>query len=232
MVEGLHNQGCEVAILDANVDTELIARSMQSNGGDIHGIVCNLADPEQLKNGFDTAVSRLGGDVDILLNNAGVNLRKSLETCTVDDWNYVFSVNSTAPFLLTKYASTIMKKKKYGKIINIASMLSFLGAVSNGSYAATKGSILLQTRSFSNDLAPYGICVNAIAPGYFKTELNSPDRMKNLGDDFLKSIDLRIPAGRWGDPTDLQGAVIFLASSASDYVTGVCINVDGGYLSR
>lgn len=91
-----------------------------------------------------------------------------------------------------------MKPQKYGKIINIASLLAFVGAFNNASYAASKGSVLLQTRSFSNELASHGICVNAIAPGYFKTDLNSPEKMKVLGEEFLTSINLRIPAGHWG----------------------------------
>lgn len=232
MMEGLYECGCEICVLDINPRTAEICEKMHPETGRVYGITCDLSNPDDLRYGFDSAVELLGGEIDILVNNAGVNFRKNISECTPQEWDTVFRINSTAPFLLTKYAAEIMKKKNYGKIINVASMLSFLGAVGNASYAASKGSVLLQTKSFSNELAPYGICVNAIAPGYFRTELNSPERMAVLGEDFLKSINLRIPAGRWGDPEDLQGTVVFLASPASDYITGACINVDGGFLAR
>lgn len=232
MAQGLNCYGAEVAILDLNPCIEELAPKMMCGKALVHGIQCDLSDEKQLKEGFYKALKLLGGKVDILVNNAGVNLRKSIQECTIEEWEFVFKINSTAPFLLTQLASEQMKKQHYGKIINVASMLAFLGAVNNASYAGSKGSILLQTKSFSNELAAYGICVNAIAPGYFKTELNSPEKMSVLGDDFLKSINMRIPAGRWGEPEDLQGTVVYLASSASDYVTGICINVDGGYLAR
>lgn len=232
MAEALSAYGCELVIMDVNPDTESLAPAMQKGTAPVHGVVCDLTDGEDLKRGFSRAVELLGGQLHILLNNAGINLRKKLGECSCEEWDRVFAVNSTAPFLLTKLAAPVMRRNRYGKIINMASMLAFLGAVNNSSYAASKGSVLLQTRSFSNELAKDGICVNAIAPGYFRTELNSPEKMLLIGEDFLKSIDLRIPAGRWGEPEDLQGTVVYLASHASDYVTGACINVDGGYLYR
>lgn len=232
VAEGLNRQGCEIVILDLNGRVDDIASDMAVENVPMHGVVCNLSDEDDLKAGFDSALDILGGRLDILVNNAGVNLRKSLDECTVDEWDFVFQVNSKAPFLLTQLAARVMRRQQYGKIINIASLLSFVGAVNNGSYAASKGALLQQTRSFSNELAAYGICVNAIAPGYFRTDLNSPEKMKVLGEDFLKSINLRIPAGRWGEPEDLQGTAVFLASHASDYVTGLCISVDGGFLAR
>lgn len=232
MAQALYESGCTLCIMDINPNTPELCKQLQTGDAPVYGVTCDLSNPETLHRGFQEAVGLLGGELDILLNDAGVNFRKGISECTPEAWETVFKINSTAPFLLTKYASEIMKKKGYGKIINVASMLSFLGAVGNASYAASKGSVLLQTKSFSNELAPYGICVNAIAPGYFHTELNTPERMAVLGEDFLKSINLRIPAGRWGEPEDLQGTVVFLASPASDYVTGACINVDGGYLAR
>ena len=232
MAEGLRDYGCEVVLMDIKPDTLEIAEGMCTDYKNIHGVICDLTSEEDLKRGFDEAVQKLGGRLDILINNAGINLRKNLEQCTRDEWEKVMSINSTAPFLMTKYAARIMKEQKSGKIINIASMLSYLGAVGNGSYAASKSSLLAQTKSFSNELASYGICVNAMAPGYFITELNTPEKMAVLGEDFLKSINLRIPMGRWGVTEDLIGTVVYLASDASNYVTGACIPIDGGYLSR
>lgn len=232
MAEALAAQGCELVIMDIQQDTERLAPRIGGEGAIVHGVVCDLSDQKSLTQGFGRAVEILGGELHILLNNAGINLRKKLEDCSREEWDRIFAINSTAPFLLTQLAAPLMRRNHYGKIINMASMLAFLGAVSNSSYAATKGSVLLQTRSFSNELAKEGICVNAIAPGYFHTELNTPEKMLLIGENFLKSIDQRIPAGRWGEPEDLQGTVIYLASHASDYVTGACINVDGGYLFR
>lgn len=232
LAEGLRDYGCEVSFMDINPKSAEIAREMCTVGNNVHGVVCDLTGEADLKRGFDEAVEMLGGKLDILVNNAGINLRKNLDECTLAEWDKVMSINSTAPFLMTKYAARIMKKQGSGKIINMASMLSFLGAVGNGSYAASKSSILAQTKSFSNELASFGIRVNAMAPGYFITELNSPERIAVLGEDFLKSINLRIPMGRWGAVEDLIGTIVFLAAPASDYITGACIPIDGGYLGR
>ena len=232
MAEGLRDYGCEVVLMDIKPDTLRVAQSMCTDGRNVNGVICNLIDEEDLKRGFDEAVDIFGGRLDILINNAGINLRKNLDQCTREEWDQVMSINATAPFLMTKYAARIMKKQKCGKIINIASMLSYLGAVGNGSYAASKSSLLAQTKSFSNELALFGICVNAMAPGYFITDLNTPEKMAVLGEDFLKSINLRIPMGRWGVTDDLIGTVVYLASDASNYITGACIPIDGGYLGR
>lgn len=232
LAEGLRDHGCEVALMDINPNVGGIAADMCTAGKNVHGVVCDLTDEESLKSGFDTAVAHMGGKLDVLVNNAGINLRKNLADCTREQWEKVMKINSTAPFLMTKYAAVIMREQGSGKIINMASMLSYLGAVGNCSYAASKSSLLAQTKSFSNELASYGICVNAMAPGYFITELNTPERMSVLGEDFLKSINLRIPMGRWGTAEELIGTMVFLASSASDYITGACIPIDGGYLSR
>ena len=232
LAEGLRDYGCEIVIIDINPHASDIACDMCTNGKNVFGVVCDLTKEEDLHRGFDEAVGLLDGKLDILVNNAGINLRKNLEECTCEEWEKVMKINSTAPFLMAKYSARIMKEQRSGKIINMASMLSYLGAVGNASYAASKSSLLAQTKSFSNELAPYGICVNAMAPGYFITELNSPERIAVLGEDFLKSINLRIPMGRWGCVEDLIGTVVFLASAASDYITGACIAIDGGYLSR
>ncbi len=170
------------------------------------------------------------GRVDILVNNAGMIRRGDALELSAEDFDAVLSVNLRAAFLLSQaVARAIVRQGGGGKIINIASMLSYQGGLRACAYAASKHGIVGLTKAMCNDFAPHNIQVNAIAPGYIVTELNAPliaDPERN------RAISERIPAGRWGQPGDLAGAAIFLASRASDYVSGACINVDGGWLAR
>jgi 2-deoxy-D-gluconate 3-dehydrogenase len=172
---------------------------------------------------------RLAGRLDILVNNAGITRRAGVLDLSEDDWDVVLQVNLKAAFLLAQAAGRRFVEQKHGKIINIASMLSFQGGVRVPSYAAAKSGIAGITRAMANELAVHNVHVNAIAPGYIltaHTQMLHDDPNRNPG------IMARIPAGRWGSPRDLAGAVIFLASAASDYCDGVILNVDGGWLSR
>ncbi len=166
--------------------------------------------------------------IDILVNNAGISRRGEVEDFKEEDWLDVLRVNLSTPFHLSKIVSKYFIEQRSGKIINIASMLSFQGGLRVPSYAASKHGIVGLTKSFANGLAPYSINVNAIAPGFMATDLTLPlQQDKDRNDLILK----RIPMGRWGNGNDLKGALIFLASSMSDYVNGVVIPVDGGWLS-
>lgn len=169
------------------------------------------------------------GHVDILLNNAGIQRRHPAVEFPEDDWNEVMNVNANAVFSLCKHFGREMLEAGYGKIINIASLLSFQGGLSVPAYAASKGAVMQFTKSLANEWASKGVNVNCIAPGYMATDMNEA-----LMADETRSRQIleRIPAGRWGSGKDLQGAVIFLASSASDYVHGFTIAVDGGWLGR
>ncbi len=169
------------------------------------------------------------GRLDILVNNAGITRRAGVLDLTEDDWDVVLQVNLKAAFLLAQAAARHFVAQKRGKIINIASMLSFQGGIRVPSYAAAKSGIAGVTRAMANELAVHGVNVNAIAPGYIltaHTQMLHDDPSRNPG------ILARIPAGHWGSPRDLGGAAIFLASAASDYCHGVILNVDGGWLSR
>jgi 2-deoxy-D-gluconate 3-dehydrogenase len=170
------------------------------------------------------------GRVDILVNNAGIIRRADLTDFTEQDWDDVMQVNLKALFMLSQAAAKRMiAQKSGGKIINIASLLSFQGGIRVPSYAASKSGVRGLTMELANELARYNIQVNAIAPGYMvtnNTELLRGDPVRS------KQILERIPAGRWGTPSDLAGACVFLASAASDYVTGVTLPVDGGWLGR
>ena len=170
------------------------------------------------------------GDADILVNNAGIIRRADLVDYSDEDWDDVIEVNLRSVFALSRdFARRLVARKAKGRIINIASMLSFQGGLRVVAYTAAKSGILGLTRALANELAPHGINVNAIAPGYMAT-----DNTQALRDDPQRSRDIlaRIPAGRWGTPEDLAGAVVFLASPASEYVHATTLTVDGGWLSR
>jgi len=227
LVEGLHEAGAEVAIIDITDQIDAIANEIGKSGARVFGIKGNLGDREQLKQAFHAAVAKLGETLDILVNCAGIQRRNPCVDFTARDWDDVIELNLSVTFLLSQMAGRIMLNKKKGKIINIASMLSFFGGYTVPAYAASKGGVAQLTKAFSNELASIGINVNAIAPGYMDTPLNTAimaDKERN------SKILARIPAGRWGTPEDLKGLIIFLASEASNYINGAIIPVDGGYL--
>jgi 2-deoxy-D-gluconate 3-dehydrogenase len=170
------------------------------------------------------------GPIDILVNNAGTIRRADALDVTEDDWDAVVDVNLKSAFFLAQaVARSLVARRSTGKIINIASLLSFQGGIRVAAYTASKSGLLGLTRLLANEWAPHGINVNAIAPGYFETSntealRNDPERQR--------AILARIPAGRWGSPPDLAGAAVFLAARASDYVHGTVLPVDGGWLAR
>jgi 2-deoxy-D-gluconate 3-dehydrogenase len=176
-----------------------------------------------------TQVKEKFGRIDILINNAGTIHRAAAEEVALEDWEHVLQVNLTSPFQLAQLAARDMIPRHQGKIVNIASLLSFQGGIRVPAYAASKGGIAQLTKALANEWAPKGIQVNAIAPGYFattNTEALQADETRN------RQILERIPAARWGQPQDLAGAALYLSSAASDYVTGSIITVDGGWMGR
>lgn len=189
------------------------------------GDVCDKAIGRML---VDDTVKEFGS-IDILVNNAGIIRRAPAVDYSEEDWKAVIDINLSSVFRLTQHAGRHMLAKGYGKIINIASLLTFQGGIMVPAYAAAKGGVGQLTKAFANEWAPRGVNVNAIAPGYFATDntealQNNPERARQILD--------RIPAGRWGDPEDLAGAAVFLASAASDYIHGQILVVDGGWLNR
>jgi len=169
------------------------------------------------------------GSIDILVNSAGIALLCGVEDFGRDRWDPMVSVNLTAAFELAHEASKFMIEQRSGKIINITSLFSFLGGRSSPAYAATKAGIVGFTKAYCDELAIYNVQVNAIAPGYFKTAITEATR---ADPDANRRIVEHIPAARWGQSADLMGAIVFLASRASDYVNGHVLVVDGGYLVR
>ncbi|MGB5269910.1 MAG: glucose 1-dehydrogenase [Eudoraea sp.] len=169
------------------------------------------------------------GSISILVNNAGnVSLSGGVLNETEKDWDSVIETQLNAVFLLSKLVAKSMVEKKRGKIINIGSMYSFFGSGLIPSYSAAKGAVIQLTKSMAIELAPQNVQVNAIAPGWFETDMTAPVRTMPLNDEII----MRTPAGRWGQPEELAGTAVFLASKASDFVTGETIRVDGGYAIR
>lgn len=231
MAEGLMEAGAEVCIVDINPGTPKAAEEFCRRGFLCHGVTANLGDDESLKDGFVQAVETLGGRLDILVNGAGVQKRHKSEEFPMEDWNFVMNINLNAVFRLCQLAGRqFMEQKSGGKIINIASMLSFFGGYTVPAYAASKGGVAQLTKALCNEWAALGIQVNALAPGYMDTDMNialtDPSNPRN------KEITDRIPAHVWGTPEDMKGPCVFLASAASDYLNGAVIPVDGGYLVR
>jgi 2-deoxy-D-gluconate 3-dehydrogenase len=223
MAEALVEGGARVAIVGRSgrvfdVAEEIGAIPLQAD----------LADRAQALALVDRAVEALGG-LEVLVNNAGVIRRYPAEEFPLDDWDYVLSVNLDAVWILAQAAGRYMLAQGYGKMINMASAISFVGGITIPAYAASKGGVAQLTKALSNEWASRGINVNAIAPGYIATEMTAA----LVGNPQREPLILaRIPAGRWGVPDDLKGVILFLASAASDYVHGAIIPLDGGYLGR
>lgn len=229
MAKGLHDAGAEVVILDVSDEATEAALKLGESGPTAFAVRGNLSDREDLLRSFTDAVELLGGRLDILINNAGMHDRRSCQDLPLEAWDRVIELNLSSVFQLCKYAGEVMLKRGGGKIINMASMLSFIGGFNATAYAVSKGGVAQLTKSLSNEWAGQGIQVNAIAPGYMDTSMN-----KDLHEDSVRypAITARIPAGRWGTPEDLSGIAVFLSSEASNYITGAIIPVDGGYLAR
>lgn len=231
-------QGAAVALAEAGADVALLSQSasietaekVRALGRNAHLIEQDLvtATPEELDESVQSVEAELGR-IDILVNNAGIIRRAPLLEHPAADWDAVMSVNLDAVFHLSQAAARRFVANGGGKVINVASMLSFQGGILVPGYAASKHAVAGLTKSFANELASRGVNVNAIAPGYMATDNTTALRSDEARE---KSILDRIPAGRWGTPADLQGAFVFLASSASDYVNGAIIPVDGGWLVR
>ena len=231
MAEGLMEAGAAVVIFGTSKKVIEVAAQFEAKGYWCKGIAVDLADDRARQEAFDQAVALLGG-LDILVNAAGIQRRHPSPEFPLQDWKDVLNVNLTAPFDLCQMAAKEFLKKEQpcGKIVNIASMLSFFGGMTVPAYAASKGGVAQMTKALCNELASKGIQVNAIAPGYMDTDMNVA--LTDVSNPRYREITDRIPAHRWGTPEDMKGTVAFLASRASDYLNGAVIPVDGGYLVK
>lgn len=228
MCVGLAEAGAKVVGV-ARRSCDETAELIKAFGGEFTAVIADLSSTEVIDDIIDQALKAYGR-IDILVNNAGIIKREDAINYTMADWDAVYAVNQKEVFFLSQaVARQLIKQGEGGKIINVASMLSYQGGIRVPAYTASKSAILGLTRALANEWAQYNIQVNAIAPGYMAT--NNTEQLRNDEDRNASILD-RIPAGRWGSPEDMQGTVVWLASKASDYVNGFTVAVDGGWLAR
>lgn len=227
MAKGFHDAGCEVVIMGTNEKVKATAEELSTVDNKVNAVICDFANTSDVERAFYEALDFLGGDLDVLVNNAGTQIRHPVAEFPLDDWQKVLNINLTAAFLLMQLAGRVMLPKGYGKIINTASLITFSGGMYIPAYAAAKGGIGQITKTFCNEWASKGINVNAIAPGYMAT-----DNLKGLDEERMRTIMDRLPVQRLGTPEDMVGPALFLASHASDYIHGTILLVDGGWMAR
>jgi 2-deoxy-D-gluconate 3-dehydrogenase len=223
----LAGAGADVVLLGHGGDFSPVQEEVEAYGRTAYVAEVDLSAPQQVA---EKAAGILAEhQIDILVNNAGIIRRADAVEHSFDDWRDVMAVNLDSVFELTKAVGAPMVRRKAGKVINIASLLSFQGGIRVAAYTASKHAVAGLTKTLSNEWAASNVQVNAIAPGYFAT-----DNTVALREDQRRNDEIvgRIPAGRWGSPDDLAGAAVFLAGPASDYVTGHVLAVDGGWLAR
>ena len=226
MAAALHDAGAKVALMDISPEVHNLAESLGGAGNNYYSVEADITRQPSREAAMSRALELLGGRLDILLNGAGIQFRCDAIEFPEDRFRSIIDINMSSLFFMCQEAGKIMIRQGGGKIINIASMTSFVASRRIVAYAASKGGVMQLTKALSNEWAGKGINVNAIAPGYMATELTADMINTEQG----KAHTARIPMGRWGKPEDLQGVTVFLASAASDYISGAIIPVDGGYL--
>jgi 2-deoxy-D-gluconate 3-dehydrogenase len=230
MAQGLATAGARIVIAARNAAKSAAAvELLNSSGGRALALQVDVTDEDSVARLFEQTHARCGG-VDILINNAGINIRKPVQSLALDEWRQVVATNLDSAFLCCRAAYPFLKSAGAGKIINIGSMLSIFGAGFAPAYGASKGGIVQLTKSLASAWASDNIQVNAVLPGWVNTDLTRKARVEveGLHDRVLE----RTPARRWGEAADFAGIAVFLASAASNFITGVAIPVDGGYSSQ
>ncbi len=229
MAKGLGHAGAELIVNNYSSDMlEEAKKEYESEGLKVHTYVFDVTNDKEVEKYIDI-IEKEVGPIDILINNAGIIKRVPMEDMETEDYRAVIDVNLVGPFIVSKYVGRKMISRRAGKIININSMMSELGRNTVSAYAASKGGLKMLTKNMATEWAKYNIQTNGIGPGYFATSQTAPIRVD--GHPFNEFIMDRTPAGRWGNPEDLAGAAVFLASKASDFVNGQILYVDGGILA-
>jgi len=230
MATGLANAGAAVVIAGRQADKSAAAvKTIEAAGGKAIAIAVDVADPASCRAMIDAAAERLGR-LDILVNNAGTTVRKAPEAYTLEEWHRVINVNLTGAFVCSQAAHPHMVKAGGGKVINVGSMLTIFGMPFAAAYGASKGGIVQMGKSIATAWAKDNIQVNAILPGWINSDLTRSARREVPG--LNERVEARTPTGRWGEPEDFAGIAVFLASRASDFITGVAIPVDGGFSTQ
>lgn len=229
MAEGLLEAGCKVVLMDVQKEKlESVCAAYKEAGFEAYAVAGNLADRDDLNRMFDDAMEVLDGRLDVLVPAAGIQRRHLPEEFPVEEWDLVRQINlDHVWFMIQRSLEVMLKQETGGKIITVGSMVSWFGGTTVPAYTAAKGAVTQLTKSLAVDCAGRGININCLCPGYMDTEMNA-----NMTPERKAEITPRIPAGRWGTPDDMKGPVVFLASSASDYLNGAVIPVDGAYLVK
>jgi gluconate 5-dehydrogenase len=226
IARGLADAGARVVINGRNQGTlDAAMEHLAEAGHAVSMSAFDVTDEAAVARSIAEIQSSLG-EVDILVNNAAMNQRKPMADFALDEWRALLAANTDGPFLVTRAVLPGMQKRRRGKIVNICSLASDIGRPHIVPYAVSKGALKMMTRALAVEMAPHNVQVNGIAPGFFKTEMNAP-LIANA--EFSAWVEKRTPAGRWGDPREIAGAAVFLASNAADYVTGHLLYVDGGF---
>ncbi|GBL36729.1 2-deoxy-D-gluconate 3-dehydrogenase [Anaerolineae bacterium] len=227
IAQALAEAGASVAIVcrtAAAAETAAAALS-QLTGRECRGFACDVTQPEEVQALVDLVIADFG-QVDILVNNAGLNVRGAIEDLTLDQFRSVQETNVTGPWLMCRALATHFKQRQQGRVINLGSALSIISMPDRSAYSTSKGAVLQLTRTLALEWAPFNITVNCILPGPFHTEMN---RTLSENPEVYKLFLAKIPLGRWGNPEELGGLVVFLASDAASFITGAGIAIDGGW---
>jgi 2-deoxy-D-gluconate 3-dehydrogenase len=225
---GLAEAGADVVVLGRSRSTDPICSAVQAMGRKSLGFQGDISDPHFRDKIVNKTLAHWGR-IDILVNSAGITARMPAAHFAESDWDKIIDVNLTSLFRISQRVGRQMIQQKQGKIINIASIMSFVGGINIPAYTASKGGVAQLTKALASEWAQHNVNVNAIAPGYIETEMTRPLQEDQARE---REITARIPAQRWGRPEDLIGAVVFLASPASDFVHGHVLVVDGGWMAR
>ena len=221
----LAKEGANIVLCDVNLEeAEQTAGQIKDLGRECLALKADVTDSKSVEDMVDKILDKYK-KLDILINNAGITKDNLILRMSEEDWDKVIAVNLKGTFLCTKIVSKVMLKQRFGKIVNLASIIGIMGNAGQANYAASKGGIISFTKSVAKELAPRGVCVNAIAPGFIRTEMTA-----KLPEDVQKRMLSAIPLGRFGEPKDVANLVLFLSSENSLYITGQVIQIDGGML--